>query len=119
MAVTPTDRHHIVCLAEKVCSCRDFQEHLLPCWHALTVWKEHGLDPEDYISSIYSMESYWATYAVIWEPVSLQELPPLLLWEAVQCLVPPQQRHKGCLPKKCLQKHLQKQYKNKKTIYCS
>lgn len=115
MVVTPTGGHHIVCLAEKVCTCGDFQEHLLPCRHALTVCKEHGLDPEDYVSLIYSMESYRATYAVVWEPVSLQELPPLPSWEAVQCLAPPLQRLKGCPSKK----RLRKQHKDKKAIHCS
>ena len=64
MVVTPTGGHHIVCLAEKVCSCGDFQEHLLPCRHALTVCKEHGPDPEDYVSPIYCMESYRATSTI-------------------------------------------------------
>ena len=69
-----TGRQRIISLQKQYCSCGNFRERRVPCRHALHLCKEQGLDREDYISRIYSLEKYRATYQYSFPPLSSEGL---------------------------------------------
>ena len=45
-------------LQEMSCTCLEFQDRKLPCRHIIAVCKEQTLDPKDYTSQLYSLNTY-------------------------------------------------------------
>ena len=61
--LAPQGTSHIVNLIDKSCTCLHFQDQKLPCRHATQVCREHNLEIEDYVSPIYTIETYRSLYS--------------------------------------------------------
>lgn len=90
---------HIVNLTRKTCTCREFQDRMIPCRHAIRACDEFGLDPESYISNFYSVENYRRIYdgeqSFLW-PI----IKEFLSKSKGSCLPPLAQKQKGTRVKK-------------------
>lgn len=60
---TPSGTAHVVKLQEMSCTCLEFQDWKLPCCHIIAVCKEQTLDPEDYTSQLYSVNTHHNIYS--------------------------------------------------------
>ena len=74
-------------LAQRTCTCQDFQEYEMPCRHAQQVIHDRGLDVEDYISNFYTLDEYRRTYLDFLPPINPQEIN-----EEIFCTAPPRQK---------------------------
>ena len=90
MVTTPKGVQYIVDMSARTCTCLEFQERRIPCRHAIAVCKDFNLEPESYISDLYSCETYRQTYAMHVEPVVLGDLK-----KSDTCIAPPKQRRVG------------------------
>lgn len=88
-----------------------FQEQKLPCRHACQVCQEHNLELEDYVSPIYTIETYRNLYSDrhAMPPIRLQDLP-----SNAHCLAPKIQKRKGRPRKKRLRRKALKRGKRPK-----
>lgn len=75
---TPSGAAHIVNFLERTCTCLEFQDRKLPCRHAMAVCKEQTLDPKDYTSQLYSVNTYRNIYSDDYalEPIRIEDLKP-------------------------------------------
>ncbi len=60
---TPSGAPHLVNLHESTCTCLKFQARHLPCRHAMAFCKDLVLEPEEFTSSIYTVENYGNIYS--------------------------------------------------------
>ena len=75
IVTTSTGSQRRVHLAQRICSCGEFQDRKLPCRHALHLCKEQRLDRESYVNRIYSIAELRATYQCLFPPIILDDLP--------------------------------------------
>ena len=66
-------------------SCGEFQDYKIPCRHALYLYKEQRLKREDFVSEIYKLAEYKATYQhkfpfIIIDNLSLDPFYQALKW---------------------------------------
>ncbi len=54
---------HFVYLNECTCICIEFQDRHLLCCHSMSVCKDQVLEPEEFTSSIYTVENYCNIYS--------------------------------------------------------
>lgn len=73
--VSDEERRFIVYLANKTCSCGQFQIDETPCEHAWVVLKFKYLEPNDYCSNLYKSKTVLKTYEV-----SIYSLPDRKNW---------------------------------------
>lgn len=75
---TPSGASHVVNFQEMSCTCLEFQHRKLPCRHVMAVFKEQTLDPEDYTSQLYSVNTYRNIYLEDYalDPIRIEELKP-------------------------------------------
>jgi hypothetical protein len=64
----------IVNLAQRTCTCMNFQEYVGPCTHAITACRFEAEDPYVYFYWAYRMRSYRKTYQNPMIPVSIEDL---------------------------------------------
>lgn len=110
----PSGGQHIVEMDARTCTCLEFQDRKLPCKHAIAVCKEHNLEPEDYVSIIYSVEEYRSTYQ--------GALPPVMMDVPLSdtCLAPfLGQKKKGRNKKKRIRREELVRKAIKKVVRCS
>lgn len=107
----PQGISHIVNLEKGTCTCIHFQDRKLPCRHVCQVCREHNLEPENYASRIYTVDTYRAVYTDVYAmpPIRLQDLG-----DHPQCLAPQVQKRKGRPRKKRLRKEALKPGKRPK-----
>lgn len=91
------------------CTCLEFQDRKLPCHHVMAVCKEQTLDPEDYTSQLYLVNTYRNIYSDDYtlDPIRIEDLKPLS-----RCRTPLIQK-KSSRPQK---KRLRKSSKQKKKV---
>lgn len=53
-------------LEKSTCICICFQDWKLPCRHICQVCHEHNLEPMNYTSCIYTVDTYWAVYTDVY-----------------------------------------------------
>ena len=60
------------------CTCLEFQDRKLPCRHVMAVCKEQTLDPENYASQLYSVNTYRNIYLEDYarDPIKIEDLKP-------------------------------------------
>lgn len=94
------------------CTCLEFQHRKLPCRHVMAVFKEQTLDPEDYTSQLYSVNTYRNIYLEDYalDPIRIEDLKP-----SSRCRAPLIQKKSGRPQKKRLRKSL----KQKKKQHCT
>ena len=85
---------HIVNLAERTCTCLEFQDKKLPCRHAI-LGQEYNLESEVHLGDIYRMETYRGTYGTFMPPICIEDLHC-----SSDCPVPLIRRKSGRLKKK-------------------
>ena len=49
-------------LEAKTCTCHDFQDYEMPCDHAVALCMKQEREPEDFVSPIFTVAEYKATY---------------------------------------------------------
>lgn len=90
--VTPQERENLVALAYRAnagaqktrlvqlkarkCSCLAFQDHKIPCRHAIAVCRFFNVKPEEYIAKFYEITEYREQYKYSLLPVLLDDLEP-------------------------------------------
>jgi hypothetical protein len=90
--VTPQERENMVALVYRAtpgelnarlvqlkaqkCSCLAFQDHRIPCRHAITVCRFFNVRPENYIAKFYEISEYREQYKYSLLPVLLDDLEP-------------------------------------------
>ena len=74
IVTTGTGSHHIVDLEAKTCTCHDFQDYEMPCDHAVALCMKQEREPEDFISPIFTIAEYKATYQSFLHPIDLNVL---------------------------------------------
>src|SRR5690349_10388185 len=87
--VTPRERENMVALVYRAnpeelyarlkahkCSCFAFQDHRIPCRHAITVYRFFNVRPENYIAKFYEISEYREQYKYSLLPVLLDDLEP-------------------------------------------
>jgi hypothetical protein len=73
----PGDRNtRLVQLKAQKCSCLAFQDHKIPCRHAIAVCRFFNIKPEDYIAKFYEISEYREQYKCSLLPVLLDDLEP-------------------------------------------
>jgi len=73
----PADRKtRLVELKARKCTCLGFQDHKIPCRHAIAVARFFEVNPEDYIASFYKISVYREQYKYSLIPVLLDDLQP-------------------------------------------
>jgi predicted nucleic acid-binding Zn finger protein len=73
-AYVPNGTTHIVNLRQRSCTCGEFQEHQLPCRHAIAVCLAQAHDPYDYVHTYYSVDFYSKTYEKHMQPIREEDL---------------------------------------------
>ncbi|PSN59271.1 hypothetical protein BS50DRAFT_641103 [Corynespora cassiicola Philippines] len=90
--VTPQERENIVAIAYRTnpedretrlvqlkaqkCSCLAFQDHKIPCRHAIAVYRFFNAKPENYIAKFYEISEYREQYKYSLLPILLDDLEP-------------------------------------------
>ncbi|KAH7394679.1 hypothetical protein BKA66DRAFT_567041 [Pyrenochaeta sp. MPI-SDFR-AT-0127] len=90
--VTPQERENMVALAYRAnpgarktrlvqlkaqkCSCLAFQDHKIPCRHAIAVCRFFNAKPENYIAKFYEISEYREQYKYSLLPILLDDLEP-------------------------------------------
>ena len=74
IVTTGTGSHHIVDLEAKTCTCHDFQDYEMPCDHAVALCIKQEREPEDFVSPIFTIAEYKATYQSFLQPIDLNVL---------------------------------------------
>ena len=90
--VTPQERENMVALTYRAnprdqkarlvqlkaqkCSCLAFQDHKIPCRHAIAVCRFFNVKPENYIAKFYEISEYREQYKYSLVPVLLDGLEP-------------------------------------------
>ena len=90
--VTPQERENMVALVYRAnpgdqnarlvqlkaqkCSCLAFQDHKIPCRHAIAACRFFNAKPEDYIATFYQISEYREQYKYSLVPVLLDDLEP-------------------------------------------
>ena len=74
IVTTGTGSHHIVDLEAKTCTCHDFQDYEMPCDHAVALCMKQEREPEDFVSPIFTIAEYKATYQSFLHPIDLNVL---------------------------------------------
>ena len=73
----PGDRNaRLVQLKAQKCSCLAFQDHKIPCRHAIAACRFFNAKPEDYIANFYEISEYREQYKYSLVPVLLDDLEP-------------------------------------------
>jgi hypothetical protein len=68
---TETQRNYIVNLAEKTCTCTIWQSSGFPCGHAVSIILDQKADPQRYVASFFTIESYKKIYEQTLFPLDL------------------------------------------------
>ena len=68
---TETQRNYIVNLAEKTCTCTTWQSSGFPCGHAVSIILNQKADPQRYVASFFTIESYKKIYEQTLLPLDL------------------------------------------------
>ena len=89
---TPSGAAHLVNLHESTCICLEFQDRYLPCCHAMAVCKDQVLEPEEFTSSIYTVDNYRNVYS---ENFALDSIWVEDLENSASCLTPLVQKKKA------------------------
>src|SRR5205823_4025017 len=63
-------------LKAQKCSCLAFQDHRIPCRHAIAVCRFFDVKPEDHIAKFYEISEYREQYKYFLMPVLLDDLEP-------------------------------------------
>jgi hypothetical protein len=69
-------RTRLVRLKAQKCSCLAFQDHKIPCRHAIAVCRFFNARPENYITKFYEISEYREQYKYSLLPVLLDDLEP-------------------------------------------
>ena len=96
-------------LTKKICTCLEFQELEIPCRHAVAVCRESGLEPEMFVSKIYSVKEYRETYRLAMHPVDQKAATQ------AACYAPRHVPQHGRPPKR----RLRRKNKNTQARHCS
>lgn len=73
----PGDQNtRLVQLKAQKCSCLAFQDHKIPCRHAIAVCRFFRVKPEDHIAKFYEISEYREQYKYSLVPVLLDDLEP-------------------------------------------
>ncbi|XP_019157212.1 PREDICTED: uncharacterized protein LOC109153808 [Ipomoea nil] len=75
-------------LAGRSCSCNSWDLSGIPCPHAICAIFDTGRDPEEYIDSCYSKESYLRTYAHTLQPMNGELFWPKTQFEEILAPIP-------------------------------
>ena len=75
IVTTGTGSHHIVDLEAKTCTCHDFQDYEMPCDLAVALCLKQEREPEDFVSPVFTIAEYKATYRSFLQPIDLNVLP--------------------------------------------
>ncbi len=59
----PSGATHLVNLHEGTCKCLEFQDRHLPCCYTMAVCKDQVLKPDEFTSSIHTVENYCNIYS--------------------------------------------------------
>ena len=71
---TGDGKRYLVDLSSKTCTCRRFQDILIPCGHAMTVIHRIGGTPNNYIPDIAKKEMWAAAYQDNFPSIDLEEV---------------------------------------------
>jgi hypothetical protein len=66
-----TQRNYIVNLTERTCTCTIWQSSGFPCGHAVSIMLDQKQDPQSYVASFFTIESYKKTYVQTLFPLDL------------------------------------------------
>src|SRR5579859_3421361 len=66
-----TQRNYIVNLTERTCTCTIWQSSGFPCGHAVSIILDQKQDPQSYVASFFTIESYKKTYEQTLFPLDL------------------------------------------------
>src|ERR1700742_3809372 len=66
----------LVYLKARKCSCLAFQDHKIPCRHAIATARFFGVDPLLLIADFYQISAYREQYRYSLKPVLISELEP-------------------------------------------
>ena len=105
IVTTGTGSHHIVDLEAKTCTCHDFQDYEMQCDHAVALCMKQEREPEDFVSPIFTIAEYKATYQSFLQPIDLNVLaaadvkPPEFVVQAGRPKIRPERRKRFDLSK--------------------
>ncbi|KAL0396554.1 UNVERIFIED_CONTAM: hypothetical protein Scaly_0103800 [Sesamum calycinum] len=66
-------RTYVVKLKHYQCSCGKWENHGIPCSHAIQTYRHFGVNASNFIPPYYSIQAYKKTYEVRFEPVRGEE----------------------------------------------
>lgn len=97
---TLSEAAHLVNLHKGTCKCLEFQDRYLPYYHAMVVYKDQVLEPEEFTSFIYTVDNYHNVYSENFalDPIWVEDL------ESLACLAPLVQKKKRATSKKAASK---------------
>ena len=84
---TETLRNYIVNLGEKTCICTIWQSTGFPCGHAISIILDQKQDPQCYVASFFTIDSYKKTYEQILFPLDLTNVNGGTLRPPLRCCI--------------------------------
>ncbi|XP_059639152.1 uncharacterized protein LOC132281469 [Cornus florida] len=92
-------------LANRTCSCREWDVRGIPCMHAIACIIDQRGNPEDFVDSCYHRETYLRTYTPVIFPMPLRQMTREVATDSIH---PPMVKPSSGRPKKARKRLLVK-----------
>ena len=106
------EKRRVVNISEKTCTCKWYQEHGIPCYHACAVMLKHGIPAEDFCLDVVKTETLVRLYSGTVLPIDSDDLEEVTI-------IPPEVPKKIGRPRgKRIKNHLEKSAKENRCSLC-